>query len=161
MVKAEPLIRRALPGEFVLMAKLAVRAWETAVTTDNSNDVDRQALECRFLKELSENADGVLTVTQNDRILGWGARIPYANMISDLWIDLPHQGQGLGRLLLDSLIAQILLDGFNEICIGTHADNKNAIHLYEKVGFRIHWRGMEWSDSLGKEVEKVALRMSV
>lgn len=107
---------------------------------------------------LHENADGVLVAERDGVAFGWGARIPKSNYIADLWIDLPYQGQGIGTRLLDALMAQILLDGFTEAEIGTHADNFRAIRLYEKMGFQIEWRGAEMSVSLGRSVEKVRMR---
>ena len=63
--------------------------------------------------------------------------------------------------ILDALMAQILLDGFDSVTIGTHADNLPAIGLYEKMGFRIEWRGEEASVSMGRVVEKVRMRATL
>lgn len=60
--------------------------------------------------------------------------------------------------MLDALMAQILLNGFDEAVIGTHADNLPAIKLYEKAGFQIEWLGEEWSESFSKTVAKVRMR---
>jgi len=148
-----------MPGEFVLMAKLAVRAWQRAahdiVLTDGSQD----ALEAKFRHDLNENADGVLVAGQDGAICGWTARVPKSNYISDLWVDPTYHRQGIGGALLDAIIAQILLDGFAQAEIGTHADNLPAISLYEKMGFRIYHCGGEWSESLGRTVEKVRMRI--
>ncbi|MBB5702754.1 ribosomal-protein-alanine N-acetyltransferase [Ochrobactrum daejeonense] len=158
MVKFDYLVRRGLPGEFVSIAALSVRAWETSVGIDFLSDERRSAMEENFLGYLHENADGVLVAERDGIACGWGARIPKSNYIADLWIDPPYQGQGIGTGLLDALMAQILLDGFSEAEIGTHADNFRAIRLYEKMGFRIEWRGSEMSVSLGRDVEKVRMQ---
>lgn len=157
VVKVETAIRRGLPGEFVFMAALAVRAWEIPAKSEPLGDRRRAELEANFLGYLHENADGVLVAELDGKILGWGARVPGSNYIADLWIDPPYHGQGIGGRILDALMAQILLDGFDSATIGTHADNLPAIGLYEKMGFRIEWRGEEASVSMGRVVEKVRM----
>ncbi|NNH63845.1 GNAT family N-acetyltransferase [Rhizobium laguerreae] len=74
-------------------------------------------------------------------IVGWGARENQPNYVSDLWVHPDHQGNGVGRALL----------------LNTHAGNKGAIRLYERCGFTIIWRGREFSESMGVELEKVHL----
>lgn len=150
--------RRSMAGEFDSIASLAVRAWRTAAGDVAIDGEKHLALQSRFLRDLRENADGVLVAEQAGVVLGWGARVPASNYISDLWIDPLYHGQGIGGRILDALMAQILLDGLDEALIGTHADNRPAIGLYEKAGFKIDWRGEEWSESFGRTVEKVRLR---
>ncbi|MGU3398620.1 N-acetyltransferase family protein [Brucellaceae bacterium D45D] len=140
------------------MAALAVRAWQLPVKIALVSDEKRQRLEAKFLQDLHENAHGVVVAEANGTPLGWGARVPKSNYISDLWIDPPFHGQGTGGRILDALLAQITLDGFSEAVIGTHADNLPALGLYQKFGFAIEWRGEEWSESFGDLVEKVRLR---
>lgn len=151
-------IRRGLPGEFVFMAALAVRAWQLPAKIAVMADEKRQRLEAKFLQDLHQNAHGVVVAEANGTPLGWGARLPKSNYISDLWIDPLFHGQGIGGRILDALMAQITLDGFSEAVIGTHADNVPALGLYQKFGFAIEWRGEEWSESFGDLVEKVRLR---
>lgn len=162
VVKVDTSIRRGFPGEFVFMAALAVRAWEIPAKTGGPlSDQRRAELEANFLGYLHENTDGVLVAEANGKILGWGARVPGSNYIADLWIDPPYHGQGIGGRILDALMAQILLEGFDTATIGTHADNFPAIGLYEKMGFGIEWRGEEASVSMGRVVEKVRMRATL
>ena len=161
MVKSELLIRRGFPGEFVSMAALAVRAWRIAARDVEPTAKRQEALEVKFLRDLQENADSVLVAERGGIIAGWGARVPQSNYISDLWVDPPHHGQRIGTQLLDALVAQILLNGFDEAVIGTHADNLPAINLYKKSGFQIEWQGEEWSESFSKAVGKVRMRVKL
>lgn len=158
VVKSEVLIRRASPGEFVLLAEIAVCAWQTAARDITLTDESRSELQVKFLRNLHENADGVLLAERSSEILGWGAYVPNTNYISDLWVHPLYHGQGVGGALLDALMAQIVLNGFSDAEIGTHADNLRAIKLYEKFGFRIYQHGEEWSASFGCIVEKVRMR---
>ncbi|MCO7727419.1 MULTISPECIES: GNAT family N-acetyltransferase [Brucella/Ochrobactrum group] len=158
MVKSNLLIRRGFPGEFVSMAALAVRAWRIAVRGVELTAERRQLLEAKFLRDLQDNAEGVLVAERTGTVVGWGARTLQTNYVSDLWVDPRCHGQGIGSQILDALMAQILLNGFDEAVIGTHADNLPAIKLYEKAGFQIEWLGEEWSESFSKTVAKVRMR---
>jgi [ribosomal protein S18]-alanine N-acetyltransferase len=62
---------------------------------------------------------------------------------------------GIGRSLIDHLLSRMRGDGITLATIHTHASNSGAIRLYERAGFRIVWRGMEFSRSAGAELEKV------
>ncbi|MBB4092014.1 GNAT family N-acetyltransferase [Brucella pecoris] len=157
MVKIDLLVRRGFPGEFVSMAALAVRAWRIAARDIELTAEKHEALEAKFQRDLHANTDCVLIAERAGIVAGWGARVPQSNYISDLWVDPLRQGQGIGRHLLGALMAQILLDGFDEAVIGTHADNLPALNLYKRAGFRIDWRGEEWSESFGRTVEKVRM----
>lgn len=154
MVKSDLLIRRGFPGEFVSIAALAVRAWRIAAIDIELTAERQEELEAKFQRDLQENADGVLVAERAGVIAGWGMRVPQSNYISDLWVDPPLHGQGIGRQLLDALMSQILFDGFDRVLIGTHADNLPAIGLYQKAGFRIEWQGVEWSESFRKKEPK-------
>ncbi len=50
-------------------------------------------------------------------------------------IDTDLQGQGFGRLLLDSVIKQLAAAGYKEITIGVESDNTTAKHIYDTCGF--------------------------
>ncbi|MCP2154132.1 UNVERIFIED_ORG: ribosomal protein S18 acetylase RimI-like enzyme [Rhizobium sp. SLBN-170] len=45
--------------------------------------------------------------------------------------------------------------------IDTHARNRAALGLYERCGFQIVWRGMEYSDIMKVELEKVKLEQKL
>jgi ribosomal-protein-alanine N-acetyltransferase len=47
----------------------------------------------------------------------------------------PHQGRGLGRMLLAHMIAKAKGYGANNMFLEVRLSNKNAITLYEKMGF--------------------------
>jgi len=54
------------------------------------------------------------------------------------------RGQGLGRSLLDELVATARTAGMHKLQLQTFADLRAAAHLYRDVGFRVVWeRGRE------------------
>lgn len=53
----------------------------------------------------------------------------------------PHgRGQGLGRVLLDHAMAQLLLAGFSAITLTVTEANRQAVELYASSGFRTRYR---------------------
>ncbi|WP_327787012.1 GNAT family N-acetyltransferase [Agrobacterium rubi] len=90
-------------------------------------------------------------------LAGWGARAGEPDYISDIWIDPDWQGKGIGRALVKHFIDEMHASGIPIARIATHAKNINAIKLYERCGFRIVWRGTQWSESMQVDLQKVRL----
>lgn len=91
------------------------------------------------------------------KIAGWCARDGAPNYISDLWVLPDCQGRGIGKALILDAIARIKAEGHLTAIIHTHGSNAGAIRLYQRCGFVIVWRGIEYSKSMGIDLEKVHL----
>ncbi|OHV76427.1 N-acetyltransferase [Rhizobium sp. LCM 4573] len=91
------------------------------------------------------------------RVVGWGAREDDPDYISDIWVDPAFQGRGVGSALVRHFLERVAIEGFSVAKIHTRASNSSAIRLYERRGFKIVWRGREYSTSMGVELEKVHL----
>jgi len=46
------------------------------------------------------------------------------------------RGQGIGRRLLEACIAKSWANGLTRVELEVRADNMNAVHLYERLGFK-------------------------
>lgn len=71
--------------------------------------------------------------------VGCVALIPAGNGIyelSKMAVSPDLRGQGIGRRLLEHAIAQARLIGATSLFLGSSTKLKNAVHLYESVGFR-------------------------
>lgn len=152
-------LRQATNADLAMIARIGADAWASHIFSHETEEPDqRRRAELAFLHSAQDYQDYVLVAEQDGVICGWGARDTNLNYISDIWVDPAHHGQGIGTLLVDALLAQIVLLGFQTAEIGTHARNLPAIKLYEKCGFRIIRRYEEWSDSLARVVEKVKMQ---
>lgn len=94
-------------------------------------------------------------------VAGWAARDGAPNYISDIWVSPDHQGKGIGRALVLHSIDCIKAEGHATATIHTHARNAGAIRLYQRCGFVVVWRGIEYSKSMGMDLEKVHLEQSL
>ncbi len=104
-----------------------------------------------------ETKGEIFVAERGETIVGWGARENEPNYMSDLWVHPDHQGKGVGRALLLHLCEVMASEGLAIARLDTHAGNEGAIRLYERCGFSIVWRGREFSESMGVELEKVHL----
>ena len=75
---------------------------------------------------------------QDGSIIGACGLYPLENQTCELrkmYLDKSHRGKGLGRLLLDSALAQARELGFKRVTLETASVLKEAIALYESYGF--------------------------
>lgn len=54
-----------------------------------------------------------------------------------LFIDKPFRGQGFGTFFIKKMIAILQKEGSKVFALNADVDNKVAIHIYEKAGFKI------------------------
>lgn len=59
-----------------------------------------------------------------------------AGVIYDIVVDPPHRGHGVGRMLLDSTIAELESRGVHQIVLSTAERNEVAQRLFASAGFR-------------------------
>lgn len=48
------------------------------------------------------------------------------------------RGMGVGTLLMKEIIQKALNNGYKSICLSVDPENSNAVHIYEKLGFKHH-----------------------
>jgi len=83
--------------------------------------------EGRFIAE-------VTVVYRNDEYADY--TIPHKRVYMEALRVLPeHQGKGVGQYLLHQVICSVKAQGYTEITIGVEDENRNAKHIYEKLGF--------------------------
>ena len=88
-------------------------------------------------------ASGAAEPTPQDRFIAYGDRQKPADdpivqaYPAHLHIDLlpETQGQGLGRLLIDTLLAELGRRGVPALHLSMNADNRSAGAFYERLGF--------------------------
>ncbi|WP_308218635.1 GNAT family N-acetyltransferase [Ciceribacter sp. RN22] len=103
----------------------------------------------------------ILVAECEGEIVGWTARDGGPDYVSDLWVRPDHQGKGAGRALLEHVFSLMRSEGIERARIATHARNIGAIRLYERCGFVLIWRGMERSEAMQMDVEKVHLEKAL
>ncbi len=116
----------------------------------------------RAFCDFAATGSSVTLVAECDgEVVGWTARDGEADYVSDLWVHPDHQGKGAGRALLEDVFSLMRSEGIGRARIATHARNAGAIRLYERCGFVLVWRGMERSEAMQMDVEKVHLEKAL
>jgi [ribosomal protein S18]-alanine N-acetyltransferase len=89
----------------------------------------------------------------DDTIIGYGClwSILEEAHITILLVHPRYQGQGLGQLLLLSLLEDALKRGLERATLEVRAGNQVAISLYEKFGFKIAGRRKNYYAATGED----------
>ncbi|NES16290.1 MULTISPECIES: GNAT family N-acetyltransferase [Micromonospora] len=89
-------------------------------------------------------AHRLVAVDEDGAVIGWVAVSPtstravYAGVVEhSVYIDPAAQGRGVGRLLLDALIASTEAAGIWTIQSGVFPENEASLALHERAGFRV------------------------
>ena len=80
----------------------------------------------------------IFMVWAGGKVVGCVALIPMGNGVyelSKMAVSPAMRGQGIGRRLLEYAIGQAKAMGATSLFLGSNSVLKNAVHLYESVGF--------------------------
>ncbi|MEM7162811.1 MAG: GNAT family N-acetyltransferase [Bacteroidota bacterium] len=101
-------------------------------------DIDRKYLENP--KEMIVDKGGaILLARYNNRIVGTVSLLDLGNGVFELAKMSVHpdlRGKKIGHLIMDACIEKARVLGANQILILSSRKLKNALHLYEKYGFK-------------------------
>jgi|TARA_A100001391_G_scaffold89910_2_gene59391 ribosomal-protein-alanine N-acetyltransferase len=157
------ILRRASIAEADKLGKLAFASWDSSmrhiISPESEEGVaaERAALELSFQLFCITASDAITVAEHDGDLVGWGAREPMSDYISDLWVTPAHQRNGIGRALLAAVEQDIFRAGHDVAVLETHAENGGAIRFYAREGYGIVWRGIKFSRMLGQRIEKVRM----
>lgn len=150
-------IRNAREDEAEILAEIGFRAWEKAMTSIGEMADMRGNAQSAFLNFAASAWLTITVVEQHGVVAGWAAREKLDELITDFWIDPPHQRQGLGRALLADVEAEIVRQGFDLARVETHAQNAEAIVFFESQGYVMHWLSVAYHPKIDRDVQSVGL----
>lgn len=91
-----------------------------------------------FIRELDADHNNYVAARDGRALIGYGGisrlgrKAPYEYEIHTIGVDPEYQGRGVGRAMLDRLLA--IADG-DTVYLEVRTDNTPAIGLYESTGF--------------------------
>lgn len=117
-------------------------AGDLAVLDRIADGVFDVAVQERWARAFLEDARHHLAVAVDDGVVvGMASAVDYVHpdkapqlWINEIGVAPTHQRRGIGRLLLDALLALGRTLGCTEAWLGTEADNLPARRLYESAG---------------------------
>ncbi|TGY96678.1 ribosomal-protein-alanine N-acetyltransferase [Petralouisia muris] len=105
--------------------------------------LERQLFSCPWSEQAfleSLNQDTLFVTAQKDSVIvGYCGMYCYAGgegEITNVAVAPRCQNQGIGRKMMEYLLAQARTRGIIRIILEARVSNANAIHLYEETGFR-------------------------
>ena len=85
-----------------------------------------------------------LVAVENGRVVGWAALSPtslracYAGVVENsVYVDREHRGRGIGRRLMEALVAGADGAGLWTIQTSVFPENAASLALHERLGFRV------------------------
>ena len=90
-------------------------------------------------EQIINNGGAILFVSENDQILGTVVLLKHTNKLVELTkmgVYEIARNKGTGKLLIESANKKAKQLGFKTIMLHSNRKLKNAIHLYEKCGFK-------------------------
>jgi len=94
--------------------------------------------------DASHLEDHRLVAVEDGRVVGWVALSPtseracYAGVVeSSVYISEKARGRGVGRALMESLVASAAAGGIWTIHAGMFPENTASVALHERLGFRL------------------------
>lgn len=143
------------------VGEVGFAAWAANPVLNDFGTEMPERVHCAF-RDFTATGSAVILVAECDgEIVGWTARDGDADYVSDLWVHPDHQGKGAGRALLEHVFLLMRREGIDKARIATHVRNAGAIRLYERCGFVLVWRGMDRSEAMQMDVEKVHLEKAL
>jgi L-amino acid N-acyltransferase YncA len=98
-----------------------------------------------WLEQHHEQGDPVLVAAEGTQVLGFAAysdfrdtrRWPGYRFVVEHTVHVRHDqwGTGIGRALVDALVARARLDGKRVVVAAVDGDNAGSIRFHERVGF--------------------------
>lgn len=107
----------------------------------------------------------VLVAEYRDRVVAWGALSPYSSrdgyrftVEDSIYVDPEHRGQGLGKLLLGSLLEAAARRGHHTVIALIAAENTVSIHLHRRFGFAEVGRLREVGYKFGRWLDVIIMQ---
>ena len=117
----------------------------------------------RWLTERS-GAHAVVVAVADDRVAGFGALSPYreragyATTVEDsVYVAEGHQGQGVGRLLLEHLVETARNHGFHALMAKIVGGHERSIGLHRSCGFEVVGTEREVGRKFGRWLDVVLM----
>ncbi len=150
-------IRNAHSDEATILADIGLRAWEQAMLT--VGDVESMIDNARnaFRNFTRSGLTAISVVEHMGQPVGWAARENLDDKITDFWIDPAYQGRGYSKALLEAVERDIILQGYEEVQLETHARNKQAVSFFQHHGYGMRWLSVVYNPKLDRNIEMVGM----
>ena len=106
--------------------------YDEATVTPEQIEADR-----REIAEHPEHWANIWLLAQEGCLAAYGALFTDGDGVGGVAVDLAHRGQGFGTRMTSFLTRESIRRGFPHPYLYCEAGNADALHIYEKLGYRI------------------------
>jgi phosphinothricin acetyltransferase len=131
-------IRPMRPDDWPAVETIYLEGIATRAATFETEPPDYSAFDASHL------ADHRLVAVDSGRVVGWVALAPtstracYAGVVENsIYVAADARGRGVGRALMDALLASASAGGIWTIHAGMFPENAASVKLHESLGFRL------------------------
>ena len=168
-------IRNAIPADAPAIARVHIRAWQAAynglMPADYLNGLDVEARTEQWSDILANPGPGInLVAGRGEAVEGFCVFGPSRDQdlegkntgeLVALNIDPECWGSGLGRALVEQVIAESRQSGWDALTLWTISQNHRARELYEFAGFSLEGAEKTDSDWIGTEIHELRYIMAL
>ncbi len=138
----EIVIRQA--GEDDLPAILVIYN-EAVLNSTSTFDVEPRTVEAHrcWFEDASAHPYAVLVAERGGEVLAWGCLHRFGSKPAyrfttenSVYVRADVRGQGVGKVVLEALLAKAAANGFRSVIARVTADNPVSVQLHERLGFR-------------------------
>jgi phosphinothricin acetyltransferase len=156
-------LRLARPGD--AEATRAIYNVEVTTSTVTFDLVARSAEEQLAWIDEHQGTHPAIVAVDGGRVAGFGSLSPfrerpaYATTVEDsVYVDAAFRGRGVGRLLLDELVALATRQGFHTVIARISGDNEPSIALHRRCGFTLVGVEREVGRKFGRWIDVTVLQ---
>ena len=120
------------PDHADTLVKFIVSFWRTHHSTVSDDDAKN------MLTDWRKDDHRLFTITSRQQIVGFlrtHNSSPTVCWIDDIYVDLPHRGQGIAGRAITLLESALCAEGCTSFCMEVIPDNIPAMHLYHRLGY--------------------------
>lgn len=142
------IIRDVILSDIPALAELAQKTYidtfGRTMTQEELQDVLKTRSEDYFRSIISKYT--ILIAYEENKLIGFiqFGKVDYESIkttdkdikLDKIYVDACFQGKGIGKQLMDAMFAHKRLVGVKNIYLDVFTENKKAIKLYEKYGFK-------------------------
>jgi ribosomal protein S18 acetylase RimI-like enzyme len=151
MPRALPTIRPARAGDLPALARLGAKLAREHHAMDAARFfLPDEPIEAGYAwwlgKELGNRRAAVLAAEARGRVIGyaygrmeprdWNTLRDACGVAVDLWVEPAARGAGLGRRLVEALVAALEARGAERVVLDVASRNPKARRLFRRLGFR-------------------------
>ena len=160
-------IRDANRADAAAIAAIYNHAVRTTTAIWNDTEVD-EANRSAWLADRQAAGFAVLVAERDGAVVGYASYGPFRafdgyrfSVENSVYVAEANQGGGIGRALMEALIARARAGGLHVMIAGIEAENRGSIRLHANLGFREAGRLPQVGTKFGRWLDLLLMQLTL